>query len=43
MNLNKRSYYYDFNEFSELLNEDTVIYITAKNEKELKKKQQIIK
>ena len=43
MNLNKRSYYYDFNEFSELLNEDTIIYITAKNEKELKKKQQIIK
>ena len=43
MNLNKRSYYYDINEFSELLNEDTVIYITAKNEKELKKKQQIIK
>ena len=43
MNLNKRSYYYDFNEFSELLNEDTVIYIKANNYKELKKKQHIIK
>ena len=42
MNLNKRSYYYDFKEFSDLLNEDTVIYIKANNKKELKKKQHII-
>lgn len=42
MNLNKRSYYYNFKEFSDLLNEDTVIYIKANNDKELKKKQHII-
>lgn len=42
MNLTKRSYYYDFKEFSDLLNEDTVIYIKANNENEYKKKESLI-
>lgn len=42
MNLSKRSSYYKFENYSDLLNEETVIYIKAKNDKEAKKKKNII-